>query len=201
MAKQWQDIAERTVQAVVGENISRVFQDIGSTQDQLENFLGRYRFQSGDQVQEHQNPDFGAALEGDKRPGFTTTSARAVIGGVPGTVCTKQIVVKGSAIIRNMTLICDNNTAALLVTETGRCVLENCHIVKSDGIQGAADSYVSVANAGLLNVVGCMFHGVQPAGFVISNPVPAPVTNVDVTGCVNTTGRPHDNVTVVGEVP
>jgi len=196
MAGQWQDIA-----SVVGENISRVFQDVGSTQDQLEKFLGLYRFQSGDQVREHKAPDFGGALEGDTRPGFTTTSKRAVIGGVPGTVCTKQVIVKGTAIIRNMTLICDNNTPALLVTETGRCILENCHITKGDGVQAGGGSYISVEAGGLLNIVGCMFHGTQTAGFVASNPAPALITNVDVTGCVNITGRPHDNVTVVGEVP
>jgi hypothetical protein len=48
-------------------------------------------------------------------------------------------------------------------------------------------------------VVGCMFHGEQSAGHVITNAGAA--TNVDVTGCVNLTGVGHNNVTVVGEVP
>ena len=185
----------------VGENISRVFQDIKDLLQTIYYFLGKNQALNGDAIVENQTNDYAVVLGYGKRPGFTAKANRLVFSGVPGTITNKQIVVEGSAIIRNMTLNFDKNTPALHIKETGRCVLENCHIVKSDGIQGAADSFVTVENAGILNVVGCMFHGVQPAGFVISNPIPAPITNVDVTGCVNLKGRPHDNVTVVGEVP
>ena len=187
--------------APIGENIARVFQDINDAIRYISYFLGKNKAMNGEAFVENQTSDYSIILGFDNRPGFTTATNRAVISGVPGTITDKQIVVAGSAIIRNMTLICDRNTPALLVKETGRCVLENCHIVKSDGLQGAKDSFVIVENAGILNIVGCMFHGVQPAGFVVSNPVPALITNVDITGCVNLTGQAHDNVTVVGEVP
>ena len=185
----------------VGQNIERVFNQISDLLRTVYFFLGKNQALNGDAIVENQTDDYAVLLGYDERPGFTAKSNRLVYSGVPGTITNKQVVVEGSAIIRNMTMICEGNTPALLVKETGKCILENCHIVKLDNLQTATDSYVSVENAGVLNVVGCMFHGAQTAGFVVSNPAPAPIANVDVTGCVNLTGRLHDNVTVVGEVP
>jgi len=186
---------------VTGENISLVFQQIQNELDNLKRLSGRFVFPKGNQFIERTSEDFGARLGEGERPGFTVKTSRSVTSGVPGTVCNKQIIIDGTAILRNMTLICDGNVPAVLVRATGHAILQGCHIVKTDGLSGAADTYVSVEKGGQLNVVGCMFHGVQSAGFVVSNPAPATVTDVDITGCVNLTGRPHDNVTTVGEVP
>ena len=184
-----------------GENISLVFQDMQNELNNLKKLIGRFVYLQGDAFIERSTVDFGGVIGEGVRPGFSVITSRSVTSGVPGTVCNKQIVVDGTAILRNMTLICDGNVPAVLVRETGHAILQGCHIVKNTGVSGAADSYVSVEKGGQLNVVACMFHGEQSAGFVVSNPAPAAVTDVDITGCVNLTSRPHDNVTTVGEVP
>jgi len=186
---------------VEGENISLVFQEIQKELDNLKRLSGRFVFPRGNQFIERCSVDFGGLLGEGVRPGFSVKTDRTVTSGVPGTVCNTQVVVDGTAILRNITFICSENIPAILVRATGRCILQGCHIVKTDGISGAADTYVSVEKGGQLNVVACMFHGAQSAGFVVSNPAPAAATDVDITGCVNLTGRPHDNVTTVGEVP
>ena len=185
---------------VVGENISRIFEQVGEKQRETDRFLGEFTFLRGDQVVELQGTDFGGILGAGKRPGFAVASSRAVIGGAPGTICTEQVVVTGTVILRDMTFHCNGNIPAVVIKSNGRCVLSNCHFFKAD-TQTSIDHYISVENGGLLNVVGCMFHGVQTVGFVVSNPAPAPITNADVTGCVNLTGVAHNNATVVGEVP
>lgn len=185
---------------IVGENISRVFQDLRNLIGNMARYIGKNVAASGDAVLENQENDFAIVVGYDERPGFLVQKGRVVVSGVPGTISDKQITVAGSAIIRNMTLKCEGNEPALIVNGTGRCILQNCHIVKGDGLQGAADSYLSIEAGGYLNVISCMFHGTQTNGFVVSNAGAA--NNVDVTGCVNLTTRGHNpNVTVVGEVP
>ena len=185
---------------VDGENISRVFQDVQSELENLKKLIGRFVFLRGDQMIERSNEDFGAVLAEGERPGFAVASGRSVTSGVPGTVVNSQITVDGTAILRNMTIICNGNLPAVVVTASGHAILDGCHIVKTDNTQtGASDNYITVQAGAQLNVVACMFHGVQPGGFVVDNAGGA--ANVDVTGCVNLTGVGHNNVTVVGEVP
>lgn len=184
---------------VSGENISLVLQEVQEELDVIKRLLGRFVFPKGDQFIERANQDFGGLLSEGERPGFTVGTTRTVTSGVPGTVCTSQIVVDGTAIIRDMTLKCDGNIAAVVVRASGNCIIEGCHILK-DSQQEPGDFYIEVEAGGKLNVVSSMFHGVQVAGFVVGNSLGV-VTDVDVTGCVNLTGVLHDNVTVVGEVP
>lgn len=183
----------------VTTNVARVFQDIGLDISQLGGLIGDFRYSDQEQYREIKSADFGVQIGSGSRPGFTVKSDRASLTGAPGAVCVSQIVVEGTAILRNMTFICDGNTPAIVVGENARCILQGCHIVKAAGVSGAANVYIDVIKDGLLNVVGCMFHGEQSAGHVITNAGAA--TNVDVTGCVNLTGVGHNNVTVVGEVP
>lgn len=186
---------------VAGENISRVFQEVQTELENLKKLVGRFVFLRGDQFIERSNQDFGAVIAEGRRPGFALKTDRSVTTGVPGTVVEKQVTIDGSAILRNMTFICEGNTPAIVVAATGNVILDGCHIVKAEGEQSAADdNYVTVEDGGNLNVVGCMFHGAQTTGYVVYN-ASVHHNHVDVTGCVNRTGAGHRHVTVVGEVP
>lgn len=184
----------------IATDVARIFQDIGLDIRQLGGLIGDYRYSDQEQYREIKSADFGVQLGSGSRPGFTVEAGRTSITGAPGIICTSQIRVDGSAILRNMTLVCDGNTPALVVGSSGRCVLQGCHIVKAPNISGASDMYIEVEDAGYLNVVGCMFHGTQSSGYVVYNDS-VHHNFVDVTGCVNDTGVGHRHVTVVGEVP
>jgi hypothetical protein len=185
---------------VTGENISRVFQDVQTELENLKKLVARFVFLRGDQFIERTTEDFGAVIGEGRRPGFSLASSRSVTSGVPGTVVDTQVTIDGTAILRNMTFICQGNQPAIVVRSTAHCILDGCHVVKSDGTQsGATDQYIEVESGGQINIVSCMFHGSQSSGFVVNNAGAG--ANADVTGCVNLTGRAHNNVTVVGEVP
>lgn len=186
---------------VTGENISRVFQDVQTELENLKKLVARFVFLRGDQFIERTTEDFGAVIGEGRRPGFSLASSRSVTSGVPGTVVDTQVTIDGTAILRNMTFICQGNQPAIVVAATGQAILDGCHIVKADGVQTAADdSYVLVQDGGNLNVVSCMFHGAQTTGYGVYNGS-VHHNHVDVTGCVNLTGVSHRHVTVVGEVP
>ena len=191
--------AETNPQQVDGVNISRVFQELAGRVDSMSRMLGRFRVSLGEEIIERTSEDFGVIIGEGTRPGFSLKTSRTVVSGVPGTVVAKQITVDGTSIIRNMTLVCDGNTPAVYIEAGGHCILDGCHIAKTEAISGATNSYVYIEAGGQLNVVSSMFHGAQAAGFVVDNAGAA--GDVDVTGCVNLTGRLHNNVTIVGEVP
>ncbi len=180
-------------------DVVSLFQNIGLDIRQLGGLIGDYRYSDQEQYREIENADFGVQMGSGTRPGFTVKADRVSLTGAPGMICISQILIEGTAILRNMTLVCSDNTPAIVIAAGGRCVLQGCHILKASGISAAANNYVEVADGGLLNVVGCMFHGAQSAGHVVTNAGAA--ANVDITGCVNITGIGHNNVTTVGEVP
>lgn len=184
----------------IATDVARIFQDIGLDIRQLGGLIGDYRYSDQEQYREIKSADFGACLGSGSRPGFVVEGQRVSITGSPGLICTTQVVIEGSGILRNITFVCNQNTPAILIKANAYCILQGCQIIKDSNISQVGDSYIEIEQNGYANIVGCMFHGAQTAGFVVNNNSPHH-HHVDITGCVNLTNIGHNAVTIVGEVP
>ena len=153
--------------------------------------------------------DFGGLLLSGKQGGFEVKGTRTTVNGMPGAVVRKQIVVDGTAVIANMTIVCDGNNPAVVVRDGGRVALKNCHIVKGDNKQSAAtDAYVLMETGSYASVVSCVFYGTQSnTGSLVYNQDAVNTNRGSVIGCINLTdvaAAPFVNIAagnILGVVP
>lgn len=136
--------------------------------------------------------------------GFASAQTRSIISCAPGASFSKQIEITGNAIIFGAFLDCEGNTPAILIKESGRAIIQGCHLTKKNAQQTAAtDSYISVETGGYVSVNGCFFHGLQTdTGTIVHNAGAG--ANAAVVGCVNLTDivtTPYVNVTYTQDVP
>jgi|TARA_R100001163_G_scaffold65349_1_gene62220 hypothetical protein len=153
--------------------------------------------------------DFGGLLMAGSQGGFEVKGTRTTVNGMPGSVVRKQIVVNGTAVLSNMTLVCDGNTPAVVVRDGGRVALKNCHIVKGDNKHSAAtDAYILMETGSYASVVSCVFYGTQSnTGSLVYNQDAVNTNRGSVIGCINLTdiaAAPFVNIVagnILGVVP
>jgi len=147
--------------------------------------------------------DYGGLLLSGSHGGFEVKGSRTTINGAPGSVIKKQVRVTGTAILSGLHLLCEGNTPAVLVTESGRLVLTDCHIFKDDNKQAAAtDAYIVVEDGGYLVAQGSIFYGNQSnTGHLVYNY--GNVHNAAAIGCIDLSdiASPFHNVHHVYVVP
>ncbi len=153
--------------------------------------------------------DFGALLLAGNHGGFEAKGSRTSVSASPGAVIRKQIIVSGTAIISNATLICSGNTPAVTIRSGGRLVLKNCHISKGDNLHSSAtDAYILMETGSYASVVSSVFYGTQSnTGSLVYNQDAVNTGRGSVIGCVNLTdvaATPFVNIAaanVVGNIP
>lgn len=168
-------------------------------QTDILNGLGTLVATPNTEIKQTSKQDFGALLLSGNHGGFEVKGSRTVVAASPGAVIRKQIVVSGTAIISDATLVISGNNSTISVLSGGSLILKGCHISKTDNVQTATGSYITVANGGHVACIGCYFHGAQSTGWVIVTGGPA--NSSGAIGCLNATGRPHGaSVLVTGEI-
>lgn len=139
-------------------------------------------------------------LRGDHR-GFKADCAYWRVAGTPGAVIRNVVTVEsGIVVFDKVGFRCspgDNNAAAMVVVKSGAyAVFNDCHFYRDSKESGAL---VSVASGGKVAVGGCIMEPANTAlDYAINNAGAA--LNVYVTNNVNTTGAPHNNVTIISEL-
>mgnify|MGYP003138368417 CR=1 FL=1 len=147
--------------------------------------------------------DLGAAyVPAGSYGGAVVSGTRQSILCAPGAKFTKQVVVRGFAMIKNATLLCEGNTPAIVVEAGGSLLLSGCLVSKGDA---PTDRYITVQTGGYATVSNCAFFGDQGAtGTVITNEDAGNPQRVAVVGCMNLTtiiaATRYTNVTFVQDV-
>ena len=160
-------------------------------------------------LQQSSTQDFGGLILSGNHGGFQAKGTRTTVNGMPGTVIKKQIGVTGTAVLSNMTRICEGNTPAVLIRDGGRVALKNCHIVKTDNLHSAAtDTYVLMETGSYASVVSCVFYGTQAnTGSLVRNEDAANTNRGSIVGCINLTdiaATPFVNIAagnILGVIP
>lgn len=137
--------------------------------------------------------------------GFKCPTGRHTLVCAPGVRFQRPIEVEGTLILTGAFLDCLDNQAAISVLGTGRLILQQCQITKSNNKQSAAtDSYVSISTGGYASINGCIFHGTQTnKGVLVYNADAGNPGRVAVVGAMNLTdiATPYTNVTYTQDVP
>jgi len=142
-------------------------------------------------------------LSGGDHGGMKLTKAGTIVVGSGDCNLTRQVVIEGGLIVlRGLRFVAraadaDRNNAAALVTvsATSKVIFVDCVFRKADNDFGV---FMTVANGGRVNLLGCSFIGGASATNAISNAGAAAL--VQQAFGANTSGAPHANVTATAEI-
>jgi|3_EtaG_2_1085321.scaffolds.fasta_scaffold139531_2 hypothetical protein len=167
--------------------------------------LGVTIFQPAQPIEEVGIRDNAMLLLAGEHRGFRISKNGTKVEGAPGAVVTRLARVNttsgpvtkiGGIHFLARTSSSDNAASLVTVSATSRVVFNDCTFERYPMSSG---DYVSIASGGTAQFFGCNFIGTQTAGFVVNNAAAVPL-NVYISGSYNTTGRLHNNCTIISEL-